>query len=88
MAAHRGEIRAEGRRIRLFINGTQTVDYTEPDTTMRKTAYVVYHRPLAARAYYLLGDYQTTLDLLSTFEPDVSASRGRQTCLARQRLQP
>ena len=43
---------------------------------MRKTAYVVYHRPLAARAYYLLGDYQTTLDLLSTFEPDVSASRG------------
>ena len=49
---------------------------TEPDTTMRKTAYVVYHRPLAARAYYLLGDYQTTLDLLSTFEPDVSASRG------------
>jgi hypothetical protein len=49
---------------------------TEPDTTMRKTAYVVYHRPLAARAYYLLGDYQTALDLLSTFEPDVSATRG------------
>jgi tetratricopeptide (TPR) repeat protein/TolB-like protein len=47
-----------------------------PDTTMRKTPYVTYHRPLAARAYYLLGDYQTTLDLLSSFEPDVSASRG------------
>lgn len=25
------EIRAEGRRIRLALNGTQTVDYTEPD---------------------------------------------------------
>ena len=25
------EIRCEGKRIRLFINGTQTVDYTEPD---------------------------------------------------------
>ena len=47
-----------------------------PDTSMRKTAYVTYHRPLAARAYYLLGEYQTTLDLLSSFEPDVSASRG------------
>jgi len=26
------EIRCEGKRIRLFINGTQTVDYTEPDS--------------------------------------------------------
>ena len=25
------EIQCEGKRIRLFINGTQTVDYTEPD---------------------------------------------------------
>ena len=25
------EIRCEGRRIRLSINGLQTVDYTEPD---------------------------------------------------------
>ena len=25
------EIRCEGKRIRLFINGTQTVDYTEPN---------------------------------------------------------
>ena len=49
---------------------------SEPDTTMRKTPYIVYNRPLAARAYYLLGDYQTALDLLSTFEPDVSATRG------------
>lgn len=27
-------IRAEGRRIRLAINGTQTVDYTEPDASI------------------------------------------------------
>ena len=29
---NRYEIRCEGKRIRLFINGTQTIDYTEPDT--------------------------------------------------------
>lgn len=28
------EIRAENRRIRLYLNGTQTVDYTEPDQTI------------------------------------------------------
>ncbi len=28
---NRYEIRCEGKRIRLFINGTQTIDYTEPD---------------------------------------------------------
>ena len=28
------EIRAEGKRIRLFLNGEQTVDYTEPDATI------------------------------------------------------
>lgn len=28
------EIRCEGKRIRLSINGLQTVDYTEPDTTI------------------------------------------------------
>jgi hypothetical protein len=28
------EIRAEGRRIRLKINGVQTVDYTEPDASI------------------------------------------------------
>nr|WP_229320917.1 DUF1080 domain-containing protein [Larkinella knui] len=28
------EIRAENRRIRLFLNGKQTVDYTEPDETI------------------------------------------------------
>ena len=28
------EVRAENRRIRLYINGKQTVDYTEPDTNI------------------------------------------------------
>ena len=28
---NRYEIRCEDKRIRLFLNGTQTVDYTEPD---------------------------------------------------------
>lgn len=28
------EIRCEGRRIRLYFNGTQTVDYTEPDESI------------------------------------------------------
>ncbi len=28
------EIRCEGRRIRLYLNGTQTVDYTEPDASI------------------------------------------------------
>ena len=29
---NRYEIRCEGKRIRLFINGTQTIDYTEPNS--------------------------------------------------------
>ena len=28
------EVRAEGRRIRISLNGQQTVDYTEPDETI------------------------------------------------------
>jgi tetratricopeptide (TPR) repeat protein len=28
-----------------------------------------YTRPLAAQAYYLLGDYQTTLRMLQDFQP-------------------
>jgi hypothetical protein len=34
------EIRAEGRRIRLFINGQQTVDYTEPDETIPQSGLI------------------------------------------------
>jgi hypothetical protein len=34
------EIRAEGRRIRLAINGQQTVDYTEPDGNIPQTGLI------------------------------------------------
>jgi Domain of Unknown Function (DUF1080) len=34
------EIRAEGRRIRLFLNGQQTVDYTEPDESLPQTGLI------------------------------------------------
>ncbi|MEX2234614.1 MAG: DUF1080 domain-containing protein [Cyclobacteriaceae bacterium] len=34
------EIRAEGRRIRLFINGEQTVDYTEPDESIPQSGLI------------------------------------------------
>ena len=33
-------IRAEGKRIRLTINGYQTVDYTEPDDTIKQTGII------------------------------------------------
>jgi tetratricopeptide (TPR) repeat protein len=42
----------------------------EPDTTDKKQwMYAMYRRPLAAQAYYLLGDYRTTLRVLEDFEP-------------------
>lgn len=34
------EIRAEGPRIRLFINGRQTVDYTEPDAAIPQAGLI------------------------------------------------
>ena len=48
----------------------------EPDTFSGKMGYMVYQRPLAAEVYYRLGDYQTALSLLNSFEPDVYARRG------------
>ncbi|MGZ8397742.1 MAG: protein kinase domain-containing protein [Gemmatimonadales bacterium] len=39
----------------------------EPDST--RYMYRVYSRPYAAQAYYLLGDYETTLRVLEGFEP-------------------
>lgn len=33
-------IRCEGRRIQLWINGVQTVDYTEPDEAIAQTGYI------------------------------------------------
>jgi tetratricopeptide (TPR) repeat protein len=41
----------------------------EPDSAGGKLMYAVYSRPYAAQAYYLLGDYQTTLRVLEGFEP-------------------
>jgi serine/threonine protein kinase/tetratricopeptide (TPR) repeat protein len=42
----------------------------EPDSIGGgKHMYAVYSRPYAAQAYYLLGDYQTTLRVLEGFEP-------------------
>ena len=34
------EIRAEGRRIRLYINGRQTVDYSEPDENIPQSGVI------------------------------------------------
>ncbi|MGV3560255.1 3-keto-disaccharide hydrolase [Larkinella arboricola] len=34
------EIRAENRRIRLYLNGKQTIDYTEPDQTIPQTGLI------------------------------------------------
>ncbi|HLO45793.1 MAG TPA: DUF1080 domain-containing protein [Leadbetterella sp.] len=34
------EVRAEKRRIRLYINGHQTVDYTEPDANIPQTGLI------------------------------------------------
>lgn len=34
------ELRAENRRIRIFINGKQTTDYTEPDLTIPQTGLI------------------------------------------------
>ncbi|WP_428664591.1 3-keto-disaccharide hydrolase [Runella sp.] len=34
------EVRAENRRIRIFLNGQQTVDYTEPDETIPQTGII------------------------------------------------
>ncbi len=42
----------------------------EPETVNKKEwMYTNYRRPLAAQAYYLLGDYQTTLRVLQDFQP-------------------
>jgi len=42
----------------------------EPTMSMDKPGYMVYRRPLAAQAWYLLGDYDRALSLLESFEPD------------------
>jgi eukaryotic-like serine/threonine-protein kinase len=41
----------------------------EPDSVGTKHMYVVYSKPYAAQAYYLLGDYETTIRVLEDFQP-------------------
>ena len=38
--------------------------------------YACYRRPLAAQAYFLLGDYQATLRTLEDFEPETLRTAG------------
>jgi tetratricopeptide (TPR) repeat protein len=51
----------------------------EPDTTakgMPKWTSSLYTRPLAAQAWFLLGDYQRTLHMLRDFEPEALKTGG------------
>ena len=49
----------------------------EPDSTQsKKYMYATYRRPLAAQAYFLLGDYQATLRTLQDFEPAALRTAG------------
>jgi len=36
------EVRSEGRRIQIFLNGEQTVDYTEPDTAIPQSGHIAF----------------------------------------------
>jgi len=48
----------------------------EPDSVESKKMYTTYRRPLAAQAYFLLGDYQATLRQLQDFEPQALYTGG------------
>ena len=48
----------------------------EPDTAGPKHMYTEYTRPYAAQAYYLLGDYETTLRVLQDFQPSALETGG------------
>ena len=51
----------------------------QPDTTKRsmpKWTASLYSRPLAAQAWFLLGDYQRTLSVLRDFEPQALRTGG------------
>jgi serine/threonine protein kinase/tetratricopeptide (TPR) repeat protein len=51
----------------------------EPDSMMPNKGWsgdVGDRRPFAAQAYYVLGDYQRTVEILSSFEPEYLGKRG------------
>jgi eukaryotic-like serine/threonine-protein kinase len=48
----------------------------EPDSLGSKLMYMVYSRPYAAQAYYLLGDYATTIRVLEDFQPSALQTGG------------
>ncbi len=48
----------------------------ESDSSQAKYMYSGYRRPLAAQAYYLLGDYHATLRALRDFEPETLRTGG------------
>jgi eukaryotic-like serine/threonine-protein kinase len=48
----------------------------EPDSAGPKHMYMVYSRPFAAQAYYLLGDYETTIQVLEDFQPSALQTGG------------
>ena len=51
----------------------------ESDTVHMKggwTGEIMDRRPYAAQAYYVLGDYQRTVDILSQYEPENLSKRG------------
>jgi len=60
-------------------SGAARLALAEPDTAEAKVKEMwsgVYRRPLAAQAYFLLGDYQTTLRILEDFEPAALRTAG------------
>ncbi|HEX6106801.1 MAG TPA: hypothetical protein VFZ26_14530, partial [Gemmatimonadales bacterium] len=58
-------------------SGAARLALAEPDAPdSKQMMYSLYRRPLAAQAYYLLGDYQTTLQVLQDFEPATLRTAG------------
>ena len=59
-------IHAEGRRVRLAINGEQTVDYTEPDESLEQTGKIclqIHSGPPGEAWYKAITLEQRTVDL-------------------------
>ena len=72
-----------GKEVRALLaltrgdSGAARQALAEPDTvTGKEMMYMYYRRPLAAQAYFLLGDYQTALRVLKDFEPATLRTAG------------